>query len=76
MRYLGLRGRTEKGHQKPGENPKGFSRMGAGVRGHVLEGESGGTGYVHLRREAEKGDLSAYKYLRVRGGGGTREGKG
>lgn len=28
--------------------------MGDRVRGHVLEGESGGTGYVHLRKEAEK----------------------
>lgn len=63
MRYLGLRSRTERGHQKPGESPKGFSKMGDRVRGHVLEGESGGTGYVHLRKEAEKDDLSAYKYL-------------
>lgn len=57
MRYLGLRSRTErkkKRHQKPGESPKGFSKMGDRVRGHVLEGESGGTGCVHLRREAEK----------------------
>lgn len=42
--------------------------MGDRVRGHVLEGESGGTGYVHLRKEAEKDDLSAYKYLGARGG--------
>lgn len=55
MRYLGLRSRAEKKiHQKPGESPKGFSKMGDRVRGHVLEGESGGTGYVHLRKEAEK----------------------
>lgn len=67
VRDLEPRSRTERGHQKPGENPKGFNKMGDRVRGQVLEGESGGTGYVHLRKEAEKGDLSAYKYPRVRG---------
>lgn len=75
MRYLQLRSRTEKGHQKPGESPKGFSKMGNRVRGHVLEGESGGTGYVHLRKEAEKDDLSAYKYLGVGGGEKQRKGR-
>lgn len=75
MRYLGLRSRTEKGHQKPGESPKGFSKMGDGVRGHVLEGESGGTGYVHLRKETEKDDLSAYKYLWVGGREEQRKGR-
>lgn len=49
--------------------------MGDRVRGHVLEGESGGTGYVHLRKEAEKDDLSAYKYLGVGGREEHRKGR-